>query len=144
MPRDSLPGMTAADASELPPFVLGNPGPLRDRLVAATLSGEKTATSSLLAEYVDEPLPEPGQRFRVIDSTDHDVGIVEVTSIEVIALADATLELAVAEGEGFASVAEWRTAHEDFWNDDDDVAELGITIDDDTQIVVEYFRVVAG
>lgn len=34
------------------------PGPLRDQLVAAILSGTKTTTSALLAGYgPDEPLP---------------------------------------------------------------------------------------
>lgn len=134
--------MSAVDRSALPPFVLGNPGPLRDRLVAAVLSGEKTATSSLLGEYADEPLPQVGARFRVIDSADADVAVVEVTSVEVIAMGAASLELAFAEGEGFRSVASWRAAHEEFWLADEYVAELGITIDDDTEIVVEYFRLV--
>lgn len=124
------------------PFVLGDPGPLRDRLVAAVLAGEKTTTASLLEEYVDEPLPAAGERFRMIDSAGADVAIVEVTAVEIFAMGEATLAFAVAEGEGFTSVAEWRAAHEAFWLADPDVAALGITLSDETQIVGETFRVV--
>lgn len=132
--------MTTHDPGQLPPFVLGDPGPLRDRLVAAVLAGSKHATTSLRGEYRHEPLPRPGERFRVIDSADRDVAVVEVTRVDITTIGEATLELAVAEGEGFASVEDWRVAHEAFWNGDDYVADLGIEINDETQIVVEYFR----
>lgn len=47
------------------------PGPLRDRLVAAVLSGAKTATSGLVLAYEreNEPLPTAGQ-FRLVDVGD--------------------------------------------------------------------------
>lgn len=132
--------MPDPDVNDLAPFVLGDPGPLRDRLVAAVLSGEKTATTSLLEEYVDEPLPAAGKRFRVLDSAGGTAAVVEVTRVSVISLADAPIELALAEGEGFTSIADWRQAHVDFWAADDEVARLGIVIADATQIVVEHFR----
>lgn len=46
----------------LKPFLLAFPGPLRDRLVAAVLSGAKVSTSGLLAEYEveKEDLPPVG------------------------------------------------------------------------------------
>ncbi|MBJ7471649.1 MAG: hypothetical protein JHD16_10125, partial [Solirubrobacteraceae bacterium] len=62
---------------ELPPCHFAEPGPLRDRLVTAVVAGAKTATSSLLAEYHDEALPSPGDRFRVVDSDDRDVCVIE-------------------------------------------------------------------
>ncbi|MBH0242395.1 RNA-binding protein, partial [Streptomyces cavourensis] len=54
----------------LKPFLLAFPGPLRDRLVAAVLSGEKVSTSGLLAEYEleQEELPPVGERSALIDS----------------------------------------------------------------------------
>jgi uncharacterized protein YhfF len=42
------------------------------------------------------------------------------------------MRLARDEGEGFRSIAEWREAHEEFWTR---------TVDDDTEVVVERFRV---
>src|SRR5205823_712878 len=53
-------------------FELGAPGPMRDRLVAAVLSGRKTASSSLLADWQreGEPLAVAGQQRVVVDSAE--------------------------------------------------------------------------
>jgi uncharacterized protein YhfF len=125
------------------------PGPLRDQLVAAILSGAKTTTSGLLLDYErdGEPLPRPGDRWVVIDSAGEPVALIEVIAVRVMRLADVDLAHAVGEGEGFASVAEWRAGHEAFWHSEEVRADLGdpaFTVGDDTQIVVEQFRLVAG
>jgi uncharacterized protein YhfF len=125
------------------------PGPLRDQLVAAILSGAKTTTSGLLAGYErdGEPLPQPGDRWVVIDSAGDPVTLIEVVAVRVIRLADVDLVHAVGEGEGFNSVAEWRAGHEAFWHSDELRAELGdpaFTVNDDTPVVAERFRLVAG
>lgn len=124
----------------------GVPGELRDRLVSAVLRGEKTATSSLMVEWQQEsePLPLPGERETVIDSAGRPIAVIEIRSTAVIRLGDADLALALAEGEGFRSVEEWRAAHESFWNDQlkPELADTSTwPLDDDTQIVVQYFRV---
>ncbi|MGW7440656.1 ASCH domain-containing protein [Streptomyces sp. NPDC054849] len=136
--------MTAYD--DLPPYLLGFPGPLRDQLVAAVLSGAKTSTTGLFAEYEaeDEPLPEPGARSLLVDSGEQGVAVVELTAVEVLRLADVGLQHALDEGEGFRSVAEWRTAHEAFWHSEPVRAVIGdpeFTADDDTLVVAERFRV---
>lgn len=123
------------------------PGPKRDHLVAAILAGAKTRTSGLLTGYEHdaEPLPRPGDRWVVIDSEGVPVALIEVVAVQVIRLADVDLAHAVGEGEGFATVAEWRAAHEAFWHSDELRAELGdpaFTVNDDTQIVGEQFRLV--
>jgi uncharacterized protein YhfF len=125
------------------------PGPLRDQLVAAILSGAKTTTSGLLIDYQrdDEPLPRPGDRWVVIDSAGEPVTLIEVTGVRVLRLADVDLAHAVGEGEGFATVADWRVGHEAFWHSDEVRADLGdpaFTVNDDTEIVAEEFRVVEG
>ena len=125
------------------------PGPLRDQLVAAILSGAKTTTSGLLIDYRrdDEPLPRPGDRWVVIDSAGEPVTLIEVTGVRVLRLADVDLAHAVGEGEGFATVADWRVGHEAFWHSDEVRADLGdpaFTVNDDTEIVAEEFRVVEG
>jgi uncharacterized protein YhfF len=96
------------------------PGPARDRLVGAVLNGEKTATSSLLAEWLldDQELPAVGDRREVLDSNDNAVAVIETTAVDVIRLGDVDLALAHEEGEGFESVAEWRRAHERFWTEE--------------------------
>ncbi|MGW7319964.1 ASCH domain-containing protein [Streptomyces sp. NPDC054865] len=136
--------MTSLD--DLPPYLLGFPGPLRDQLVTAVLSGAKTSTTGLLAEYEaeGEPLPAPGDRAVLVDSDEAGLAVVEVTGVEVLRLADVSLRHALDEGEGYASVAEWRTAHEGFWHSEPVRAALGdpgYTVDDDTLVVAERFRV---
>jgi uncharacterized protein YhfF len=125
------------------------PGPLRDQLVAAIASGVKTTTSGLLVGYErdGEPLPRPGDRWVVIDSADEPVALIEVVKVRVLRLADVDLAHAIGEGEGFGSVAEWRAGHEAFWHSAEaraDLGDLAFTVNDDTQIVAEEFRLVTG
>ena len=138
--------MTTTPDPALPLVEFAFPGPLRDQLVAAIVSGAKTSTSSLLIQYAadDEELPVVGSRGTVIDSAGQPVLVVETTAVEVARLADVPLAHAVDEGEGFTTVAEWRAGHEEFWTSPEVVAELpaGFVLDDDTEIVMERFRVV--
>ena len=124
------------------------PGPLRDHLVATILSGAKTTTSGLLIDYerAGEPLPQPGDRWVVIDSAGEPVTLIELVAVRVLRLADVDLAHARGEGEGYASVADWRSGHESFWHSDQVRAEFGdpgFTVDDDTLVVAEQFRVIA-
>src|SRR5205823_13537109 len=98
-------------------FELGVPGPMRDRLVAAVLAGEKVATSALLVQYEDEgePLPTAGEHRVVLGSADEHVAVVELLEVAVIRLGDADEALARDEGEGFRTAGQWRNAHEAFW-----------------------------
>jgi uncharacterized protein YhfF len=110
---------------------------LRRKLVAAVLSGEKTATAGLrsdFAPHTDEQLPSVGDRFVLLDFDDEPVAVVETTEVRLVRVADVDLQFARDEGEGFESVAAWRTAHERFW--------AGHEIADDTLIVAERFRLV--
>jgi uncharacterized protein YhfF len=119
-------------------------GPERDRLVEAVLKGEKTATSSLLAEWLldDQELPAVGDRREVLDSNDRAVAVIELTAVDVIRLGDVDLNLAHAEGEGFETVAEWREAHERFWTQEVAPrlpADMAGPLNDDAKIVVVRF-----
>ena len=123
------------------------PGPERDRLVDAVLKGEKTATSSLLAEWLldDQELPAVGDRREVLDSGDSPVAVIETTAVDVIRLRDVDLALAREEGEGFESVADWRRAHERFWMKDV-IPRLPTSmvgpLNDDAKVVVVRFRLI--
>ncbi len=124
------------------------PGPLRDRLVGAVLSGAKTSTTGLLTQYEieGEPLPEPGRRGAVVDSAGRIVAVTELTDVRVVPLAEVDLRHALDEGEGYATVAEWRAGHERFWHGEELRAALGdpgFTVDDTTRVVLERFRLVA-
>ncbi|MBT1635109.1 ASCH domain-containing protein [Clavibacter michiganensis] len=140
--------MTTTPEPDLPIVEFAFPGPLRDQLVAAIATGEKTSTSSLLIQYaVDgEELPVVGSRGTVIDSAGRPVLVIETTAVEVRRLADVPLAHAVDEGEGFATVAEWRAGHEGFWTSAEVLAELpaGFRLDDDAEVVMERFRVLGA
>jgi uncharacterized protein YhfF len=132
---------------DLPRMEFAFPGPLRDQLVAAVLSGAKTATTGLVLEYEreNEPLPEAGQLLAVADSADRRIAAIELTQVRVIRLADVDLQHALDEGEGDESVAEWRAGHEKFWHSAEVRAELGdphFTVNDDTLVLAQRFRLV--
>ena len=122
---------------------------LRRSLVAAILRGEKTSTSGLLSDFQrdGEPLPEVGERFRLVDEHDQTVGIIETTEVRVTTIGEVDLAFALEEGEGFASVADWREAHERFWLSYADETRAWLKDPDwrpidETRIVCECFRLV--
>lgn len=139
------PSATGPTGSTEPPDVAGRfelayPGPLRDRLVAGVLDRSKTSTSSLLAEYQgeDDPLPEEGRRYLLVDSAERPVGVVETTEVRLVPLGEVDLPFAREEGEGYESVVEWREAHERFWTEN----APGVPLEDSTVVVAERFRLV--
>nr|BFE63024.1 hypothetical protein GCM10020063_075500 [Dactylosporangium thailandense] len=132
---------------ELPIAEFGFPGELRDKLVAAVLDGSKTTTTGLLQDYEldQEPLPVVGRRAAVVDSAGRRVGVIEVVEVRVARLGDVDLGHAVDEGEGDATVAQWRETHERFWHGPEYRGWLGdpaFTVDDDTRAVLQRFRLV--
>jgi len=132
---------------DLPVAEFAFPGPLRDQLVAAILAGTKSTTTGLVADYEHEgePLPWPGLRQAVTDSSGNRVAVIETTAVRVIRLADVDLAHAVGEGEGYTSVAEWRAGHEQFWHSQEmreALRDLEFTAGDDTVVVAQTFRLV--
>lgn len=136
------------DYSSLPICEFAFPGPLRDQLVAAILDGSKTSTTGTLMEYEieQEDLPTVGLQEVVIDSAARPVAVIEMTEVRQTRLADVDLAHAVDEGEGFSTVAQWRAGHEEFWHSTDMRQAMGdpeFTVDDDTMLVLQRFRLVA-
>jgi uncharacterized protein YhfF len=149
MPGCQALRMTDQQRDELRVVEFGFPGELRNRLVAAVLRGEKTATTGLLVEWEldSEPVPRTGERLLVVDSSGASVAVIELEEVSVVRLADVDITTAKAEGEGFLSVKEWRVSHEAFWKSyADDIrsrlAEPSWRLTDDTPVVVERFRLV--
>ena len=134
-------------ADDLPVAEFAFPGPLRDQLVAAIVAGAKTTTTGLVADYEheNEPLPGPGLRQSVVDSGGRPVAVIETTAVRVIRLVDVDLDHALGEGEGYTSVTEWRVGHEQFWHSAElrqALGDPGFTVDDDTLVVAQEFRLI--
>ncbi len=91
--------------------------PLREKLVAAILRGEKTATAGLVVDYErdGDPIPQPGERYLVVDNDDVGVAVIEITAVSVLRIGDCDVAFARDEGEGFETLAEWRVAHDRYW-----------------------------
>jgi len=137
------------DLAGLPRWGFAFPGPLRDELTALALAGTKTTTAGLLVEYEldGEAIAQPGDLSLLVGSGEHPVAVIETQSTRVARLVDVDDQHAIDEGEGYANAAEFREAHERFWNSyiDDIRARLGnpaFALDDDTLVVLERFRVV--
>ena len=125
------------------------PGPLRDQLIAAILDGTKTTTTGLADDYErdGEPVPRQGDREVVIDSAGEPVALIEIVKVRVVRVGDVDLAHALGEGEGYASVADWRAGHEAYWHSDamrEYVGDPAFTVDDDTPAVALEFRTVTG
>jgi len=137
------------DLASLHTWGFGDPGPLRDELTALALSGAKTTTASLLADFEmeGEELPKEGQRDVLVDSAGRPIAVVETISCRVCRLADVDDQHAIDEGEGYSDATEFRVAHESYWNSyiDQVRAHLGdptFALGDDTPVVLERFRIV--
>jgi uncharacterized protein YhfF len=138
-----------SDLADLQAWGFASPGPLRDELTALALAGTKVTTAGLLVEteLENEVVPAPGMREVLLDSDERPVAVIETVSCRVARLADVDDRHAIDEGEGYANEHEFRVAHERFWNaylDDlrDQLGDPTFTIDDDTLVVLQRFRIV--
>jgi uncharacterized protein YhfF/GNAT superfamily N-acetyltransferase len=137
------------EPAALPRWGFAFPGVLRDELTALALAGTKTTTTGLLAEMAldGEAVPEPEERSVLVDSSGRPVAIVETLACRVVRLADVDDRHAIDEGEGYANAAEFRAAHERFWDGylgdlRERLGDEAFTITDDTLVTAERFRVV--
>jgi uncharacterized protein YhfF len=134
----------------LPAFGFAEPGKLRDELTALVLSGTKSATSSLVVDYVidGELLPLLGERAVVYDSVQRPVAIIETTAVRLATIGTVDDAFARAEGEGYADASAWRTSHERYWNGylaeyRRDLRDPAFVLTSSTPVVCEWFRLVA-
>jgi len=97
------------------------------------LAGHKTATAGLHGAFEDDPTPEEGDRFALVDASGAERAVVEVTEVRVLPAAEIDVQFARDEGEGFETVEDWHVAHERFFDR---------TIAPETLISAIRFRVV--
>ena len=136
------------DARDLPAetpcslVAFGDSDEMMDSLAALVLHGPKRATTSLLRWYGagGERYPIAGDRFIVVDSKKNACCIAEMTTVRECAFRDVDAAYAYVEGEGDRTLAMWRADHGAFFARE--AAQGGFVFDDDTHVVLQYFRVV--
>ena len=149
---DALPSGWPDEPTELlgmPAFGFADAGPVRDELTAAVLAGEKTATTSLVVDYVIDGarLPTVGERSVIFGSDLQPVAIVETTAWRLWTVGLVDDAFAEAEGEGFADAHAWRVAHEGSWARDLEryrraLHDPDFAITTSTAVVCEWFRLI--
>lgn len=112
---------------------LGTPGGSRATLNAHVRHGSKRATAGLLAEYEQEgeELETPGERLALLDDDGRPLAVLRITEVHVRRFVDVPWEFAVAEGEGFTDLDDWRRVHRACWGGDvpDDAAVVCLHFD---------------
>jgi ribosomal protein L11 methyltransferase len=148
--QDSHPVTSDHSGEAAPPrWEYAIPGPLRERLSGLTLAGAKTTTFGLdvFDDIDNEPAPTPGQQSVMVGSNGAELAIVEVFGYETMRLGDVSWELVDREGESFVDVADWRAAHERFWEQflgeiRDHLGDPHWVVHDDTVVTCTHVRVV--
>lgn len=113
-----------------------------DACAARVLSGDKRATTGLLAAYAfdGDNLPVVGDRSILRDGSDRDIAILEVERVEIRRYCDVDQAYATIEGEGDKSLAHWRRVHWDYLASE--CARVGVPLVPAVEVVLEYFKVV--
>ena len=122
-------------------IVFGTPGEFREKLIALIVSGVKKATAGTLEwdyQAQGEPIETVGEHLAVINSDGNHVATIRATKVDVVRFSDVPTEFALAEGEGDLSGDDFRESHRSYWS-----RVEGLTITDDTQIVLLYFELVS-
>ena len=95
----------------------GDGAEMADALLTLVLVGRKTATCAPLREYEKEgaALPRTGERKIVLNGKGQPACVIEYTAVDCAAFSAIDASFAAAEGEGDGSLADWRTIHQEFF-----------------------------
>ena len=117
---------------------IGTPGAMRQRLNGLILDGRKRATAGLLIDYVrdDQELEVVGEHLALVDDDLRQIAVVEVVRVDTVPFGEVSWKFAQTEGEGDASLEEWRAGHLRFWT------SFGEVVDEFTPVVLIWFELV--
>lgn len=115
---------------------------LADELLDLVLSGEKRATSALVAEFAadGEQLPRVGSHWVVCDGRGAPRAILRSTELRLATYDTVDAQFAADEGEDDRTLESWRENHRRYW--ERTTAARGMTWSQDEEVVLERFRVV--
>lgn len=134
-------GVGVAAAMPPPAWAFGDNPRLADELLALVLAGEKTGTSTALAELTatGEPVPQVGELSIILDGAGHPRALIRTTRVRKARFGDVDESFAASEGEDDRTLASWRREHERYWTRV--LAGTGVGVDDDLEVVLETFEV---
>lgn len=138
-----LPTVTGTDvvAAMTPPaWAFGDNPRLADELLGLVLAGEKTGTSTAVAELEKdgEPMPRVGDLSILLDGAGHPRALIRTTAVRRCRFGDVDEAFAASEGEDDRTLASWRREHERYWRRT--LAGTGVAVDDDLEVVCESFE----
>jgi len=123
------------------PFGADGEDELADELAEVVMRGIKTATSSLLTSYEDEPRPieQIGDHSVVLMSTGTPRCVIEMTEVRTLSFDQIDAAFAFDYGEGDRTLAWWREHLGDYYAKE--AAACGRSFNGETQLVCKRFRV---
>ncbi len=138
---DVVTGGTVASTVPPPAWSFGDNPRLADDLLGLVLAGEKTGTSTALAELAatGEPVPEVGELSIILDGAGHPRALIRTTAVRRSRFGDVDEAFAASEGEADRTLASWRREHERYWRRT--LARTGVEVDDDLEVLLETFEV---
>lgn len=127
--------------TELEVFFFGNEPQLASQLAHHVIKGTKHGTTGWVAgaEHEGSSIPRPGMVSIVTDGFGIPLCAIETTRVDRARFRDAGPEIAAAEGEGDLSLADWRAAHQRYYEAEG--ARIGVPFTDDAEMYYEYFRI---
>lgn len=118
----------------------GDTADMQTSLADLVVAGTKRATASLLKSYGDEPLPQTGAFFIVVDGRGVPRCVCQTINVEVRPFSAVDEIFAAEEGEGDLTLEWWRAAHRSFF--ERQAERDGVSFDEDSAVVLERFNVV--
>lgn len=121
-------------------WYFGNTAAMADELIQLVLSGQKTATASLLKTNELNPADAPivGGYSVVTDFRGEPKCVLQTTEVHEVRFMDVEADFAAVEGEGDLSLEYWRSVHRDYFSRE--AKEHGFEFDDESVICCEHFR----
>ncbi len=115
---------------------------MADALGRLVLSGAKTATAGLLweDEHFGWKTPAVGDKTIILDGVGQPLCVIETTAVVVLPFDAVDAAFARREGEGFATVDDWRRAHWGYFARR--CQEIGREPDEAMPVLCQQFRVV--
>jgi uncharacterized protein YhfF len=118
-------------------FSFGNSPEMADELLALVLAGVKTATCGALRDFPEGSPARPavGRRDVVLDGRGRRAAVIETVEVIVRRFDEVDKSFAFDEGEGFRTLADWRSGHQRYFARNGGFAP-------DMELVCERFRLV--